>query len=389
MKKLVLVLFVFCFAIVPLQTQAGMTDLGALGGYNNNSYAYGINDSGQIVGYSRTASGDHAFIYDNGMIDLGIDGGALGINNSGQIVGCFYDEYTRAFIYDYNNNTMTDLGPLLNPYGDDYSVAYGINDSGQVTGHYMSLNRDRAFSYYDGAITDLGTLGGNHSYTFGGINNLGQIVGWSHTASYKFRAFFKQNNSPMGNLGTLPGGDYSIARAINDSGQIVGGSDNASGQSRAFLYNNGAMTDLGTLGGSNSNACGINNLGQIVGESKTASGETHAFYYFANEMFDLGTLGGTYSSAKAINNSGQIIGSSKTASGQTHAFVYEPVSCTTDNPNPYITDTECVAPCADEPVTNFGSRYAKCIDGRCMYRDYASTSGPSDTWTHYYCYDLE
>jgi probable HAF family extracellular repeat protein len=73
-----------------------MTDLGTLGG---SSYAYGINDSGTIVGYSWTPNGDHphAFVYLNGvMIDLNslIPSGAgwelleaYGINNTGQIVG--------------------------------------------------------------------------------------------------------------------------------------------------------------------------------------------------------------------------------------------------------------------------------------------------------------
>ena len=44
-----------------------MTDLGPLGG--NDSTAYAINDSGQIVGDSETVSGDdHAFIYSNGAM---------------------------------------------------------------------------------------------------------------------------------------------------------------------------------------------------------------------------------------------------------------------------------------------------------------------------------
>ena len=75
---------------------AVMTDLGTLGG---SSYAYGINDSGTIVGYSWPANSDnsHAFVYLNGMmIDLNslISSGAgwelleaYGINNTGQIVG--------------------------------------------------------------------------------------------------------------------------------------------------------------------------------------------------------------------------------------------------------------------------------------------------------------
>ena len=53
-----------------------MNDLGTLGG--TYSWAFGISDSGQIVGYSYT-SGDtawHAFLYSQGtMSDLGTFGG--------------------------------------------------------------------------------------------------------------------------------------------------------------------------------------------------------------------------------------------------------------------------------------------------------------------------
>src|SRR5438094_1156926 len=78
-------------------------------------------------------------------------------------------------------------------------------------------------------------------------------------------------------LGTL-GGTYSAAQAINNRGEIVGESSTASGELHAFLWQDGTgtMIDLGTLGGTSSSARGINEPGQVVGSSTTASGEARA-----------------------------------------------------------------------------------------------------------------
>ena len=72
-----------------------VTDLGTLGG--QESSALGVNNYGQVVGYSTVEGGNfgtrHAFYWDStrGMIDMGILGGswaaAAGINDSGQAVG--------------------------------------------------------------------------------------------------------------------------------------------------------------------------------------------------------------------------------------------------------------------------------------------------------------
>jgi probable HAF family extracellular repeat protein len=161
-------------------------------------------------------------------------------------------------------------------------------------------------------MIDLGTLGGTVSEAYG-INNKGEIVGWSTTAAPSRHHAFLYSGGVMHDLGTLPGGTASDAYAINDYGQIVG-SSGAYGGTFAFLYSGGEMINLGAMGGTWSAAYGINNSGQIVGKFLHSSGQYHAFLYegvpgAGGHMTDLGVMPGlAWSAANGINNSGVIVG---------------------------------------------------------------------------------
>jgi probable HAF family extracellular repeat protein len=83
------------------------------------------------------------------------------------------------------------------------------------------------------------------------INNQSEVVGFSDlpgdsSGIPNFHAFLWTKKTGIQDLGTLPGDTYSEALGINEAGQIVGESFSAS-SARAFIWQNGIMTDLNTL----------------------------------------------------------------------------------------------------------------------------------------------
>ncbi len=266
------------------------------------------------------------------ITDLGSGTIPYGINNSGQVAGVAAFGAGTAHAFLYSNGAMTDLGTLG---GTTYSTASAINDNGQVAGFaYAATDNVRSFLYSNGAMTDLGTLGGTRTLAYG-INNNGQVVGFSDAAqgapNGTLHAFLFSNGAmtDLTNLSFTAPDKPVLAEAtgINNSGQVAGvGYANYGTTIHALLYSNGSLIDLGTLGGAFSYAYGINNSGQVVGYADTVGfldAYAHAFLYSNGSMIDLGTLGGTYSVAYGINNKGQVVGiSATTVNGPSTAFLY-------------------------------------------------------------------
>jgi probable HAF family extracellular repeat protein len=250
----------------------------------------------------------------------------------------------------WGDDGVIDLGSL----GDasDCSNALAVNGNGEVVGisengrvdPFTGVLQIRAVRWKDGQIKNLGTFGGNHSLA-SSINNRGQVVGFAlnkvpdnfslfavffggPSAGTQTRAFFWENGHKR-DLKTL-GGPDADAVFINERGQVAGFSYTNSIPNAStgfptvdpFIWENGKMTDLGTLGGTVGFPTGLNSRGQVIGQSSDAEdpgacapsvsdlANCFPFLWDGEKLINMYTnsVGGSFVTASAINDAGEVAG---------------------------------------------------------------------------------
>lgn len=306
-------------------------DLGTLGGPNSNIAWPNHSNRGEIVGISETAEKDplneawscsafffgpdgyvcRGFTWKNGQMTKlptlgGINGYAAGVNNAGQVVGwsetSFHDPTCvtgtevlqfLATLWAPETNQPTELRPLP---PDPDSAATAINDRGQVVGisglcsvAVGGASAEHALVWENGVPHDLGNIGGKAWNTPVAINNHGVIVGFANTsgdehAALAPTAFIWTRSNGMQPIAPYGSDTNNIAFDLNESNQVVGQSANSNtGAARAFLWQNGVVSDLNLLvvGPTSLNlvlAQGINDAGEITGTAvDTTTGEAVGF----------------------------------------------------------------------------------------------------------------
>ena len=328
-------------APVPVLAQPRYTvvNLGTLDPQVTSSEAAGINTAGTITGSSAFTTANpslfRAVVADTqGMtaLPLPLAGGlsrGVAINDSGQVAGWDRAVGTadRRLPVVWTAGSATLLSPLAQHTN---ARALGINGSGVAVGQSSpgATGGDgaRAVVWNGTTATNLGTLGGLQSLAQG-INDAGQIVGWSFLSDGSLRATLWQNGTIV-NLGS--GANFSYATAINNKGQVVGASTGPVNP-RAYLWDQGTMTNLGAIGGGDSVAFGINDQGIVVGQYDLLTGGTRGFVWYLGEFLDLTQLldpssaGWTVETARGINEAGQIAGRACHATFGCRAVRLDPV----------------------------------------------------------------
>jgi len=191
-------------------------------GLGGGTVANGINNSGEIVGsyYDSTGTRISGFLDNGGVfttitVAANTNTFATGINDNGQIVG-----YAAG-------SGFLDTGGLFSSIkapGASFTAATGINDNGQIVGYYRtSSGGEYGFLDTGGVFTSISVPGASATKVEG-INDNGQVVGYYYTAANPSVAIgFLLSGSNFTSF-VAPGGGVTgtYAMGINNNGVIVG-----------------------------------------------------------------------------------------------------------------------------------------------------------------------
>jgi uncharacterized protein (TIGR03437 family) len=332
-----------------------------------------LSQSGMVTGYCNSLGGSillgastHPFLYSNGVLmDLGATSKPAvptGVNDSGLVIGTYFNIRLTSGVtfapFIYQN------GSIHNPAGVPNNLGpFGLNNAGQsaatqvLAGGLNFFVASQAFLVSaSGTSKGLPPSKGTQAAAFG-ISPSGDWVAGASTniVAGQLVALTPTvwKDGAAQSLPVSPNFNYAGATGVNDSGMASGMAftynfdllldTHASGH--AVLFNNGSLTDLGTLPADKTSAAlGINNSGMVVGFSttlapdialfagpliETASANSHAFVYTNGAMYDLNRQlvngsGWLLTSAAAINDAGQIAGTG-VIQQQQHAFLLTPV----------------------------------------------------------------
>ena len=195
--------------------------------------ADGINDKSQIIGRAFDGVNYQAYVWQNGAFtSLGSLGGghsyAFAINNVGQVAGSSTNAYGVEEAFIWENGVMQGLG---SSFGGGSSYIHDINDMGvgvgwaAATGGFM----------WDGAATSLEPSPGGIAVPLA-VNNHGIAVGTTYNPSHTERASIWVNGELTDLHDLVPGSPWHFLRVtdINDQNQIIGIGWNA-GVGSAFM----------------------------------------------------------------------------------------------------------------------------------------------------------
>ena len=237
---------------------------------------------------------------------------AYGINDQGEVVGAFNSDVS---LRPFRAVRKVGVQELALPSGSNGGIAYAVNELGEAAGYVSGTAGIRPVWWTRrGEVQPLQSIGSLTTRALN-LNDRGDIVGVSGD-DVKTAVAWPRKGGVI-SLGTLSGFTHSEAVSIAENGTVVGvaiGIVDFPNRSRAVLWQpgGGSIQDLGVLpGGIDSRARDLNNRGEVVGTSTSSEGDRAFVWTAATGMLDLNALvtvpGLVMTDALSINKKGDIV----------------------------------------------------------------------------------
>lgn len=301
-------------AITPSGTEGFIYNAGVVT-YLPNVDAYGINDIGAVTGHDY--SNGQTYIYQNGVVqDLGASGYAFGINNSDEVVGV---SGGAAFVY--SNGAIQDLNSLIpSNSGWSLSVARAINNNGQIVGFGTYNGQQAAFLLTPtlaptslSAASMTATYGSTATFsatlTSNGLALPDQTVGFSVAGALVGTATTDQSGvaTLAYGLGTLGVGNYPVQATFAGDPAHQGSAATSvltvtdqNLQGMAWVdFNNDGNVDFGETGIGGISVTLANPAGQMIAQTVTDANGLYAFSHVPP---------GTYTISEGVNSASYVEG---------------------------------------------------------------------------------
>jgi hypothetical protein len=241
----------------------------------SSTKVFGINDAETIVGSYFTAGHEAGFIRTKGQVWTSIvypgtdvtRTQLLGINNTGQIVGCYY---TVTVPYGCYSGFLLSGGVFtqISYPGAAITMPTGINDAGDIVG--WTGTPARGFLLRDGVFTTFEYPSAASTYASGlGPEPNPTVVGsFAASLGSQHRGYVRKDGTFT--LIEYPDATWTTANGVNAAGQVAGtfaieGNPRVSG---GYLLTAGELATIDLPNGDSGigGVYGLNNSNQIVGE---------------------------------------------------------------------------------------------------------------------------
>jgi hypothetical protein len=298
-----------------------------------DTYALGLNDRGEVVGYSDSSAGQANFIWSNGVFSHAPAYGGNSvtqlnaINDRGTAVGFSvgaYGSYDTAIGYAYDVHTgVTTPIPVVPGYT---MFPTGINATGTVAGNAYIFDGRRYESYgfmaHGSTAKLLAPPNGKRSTLVSAINDAGRVVG-------DYGAYRNLGFTGLGRAyaAVNPPGSTGTAVTFVSPGGIVGGLYyDASYGTHGFTWDGSTYKVYDGAGESAPATVGVGPQGQVFGNTSiyaANSGPGSGFVVVGGKTYPIAVSSdpATATVITAVNANGDLVGTYRDANAITHGFI--------------------------------------------------------------------